>query len=206
MDSFAYRLHSRDPLLNKAFIFTWKFLGCVVAHLETDEINKNKNTGRCWLTDWQLSVVPHSSCVESCHAADQTPPSRLPLSEWVIWSVTHPLQSQAKLSKQFWWAGGGNWISPLKDRPPNPHQQELREPAVHQVSSATVVRPIRFLLLHTCKHQRMHTQKLTRSQTHARRHLCHMHKQKNIHTIKQTQTCTHTHAHAQSYPSSQHQH
>lgn len=64
-------------------------------------------------------------------------------------SVTHPLQSRAKLSKQRRRAGGGNWISPLKDRPPNPHQQELRESAVHQVSSAKVVRPIRFLRLHT---------------------------------------------------------
>lgn len=48
----------------------------------------------------------------------------------------------------------------------------------------------------------MHTQKLTHSHTHAQRHLCHMHKQKNIHTIKQTQTCTHTHTHNPTPPHS----
>lgn len=97
-----------------------------------------------WQTDWHLSVVPHSSCVESSLAPGQTALSQ----QWVVvfWSVTHPSQSSERLIKQPWWAGRGNWISPLKDRPPNPHQQELREHAVHQVSSATVVRPIRFFL------------------------------------------------------------
>lgn len=148
--------------------------------------------------------MPHSSCVESCHAADQTPPSRLPLSEWVIWSVTHPLQSQAKLSKQFWWAGGGNWISPLKDRPPNPHQQELREPAVHQVSSATVVQPIRFLLFCThaniggCTHKNLH------AHTRMHRGTCVTCTNRNIYTQSNKRKLAHTHA--QSYPSSQHQH
>lgn len=70
---------------------------------------------------------------------------------------------------------------PLKDRPPNPHQQELREPAVHQVSSATVVRPIRFLLFthnafgmreHTRKHAGMRARKKKkgRSYTHMSMH------------------------------------
>lgn len=76
---------------------------------------------------------------------------------------------------------------PLKDRPPNPHQQELREPAVHQVSSATVVRPIRFLLFtHNA---------LARMSTHVNMSGCmqkswrsHSHKQINTHTIKQMQT------------------
>lgn len=81
--------------------------------------------------------------VTSCCRSDTTTSANFQ-QVWVIWCVTQPLQSKAKLSKQCRRAGGGNWISPLKDRHPNPHQQELRKPAVHQVSSATVVQPIRF--------------------------------------------------------------
>lgn len=38
--------------------------------------------------------MPHSSCVESRHAADQTPLSQRTLSDWVIWSVTHTLSNR----------------------------------------------------------------------------------------------------------------
>lgn len=125
-------------------------------------------------------------------------PNILSLSR-IIWSVTHPLQFWAKLSKPHRRESGGNWIPPPpKDRPPKSHQQELREPAVHQVSSASVVRPIRFLLLHTslwhtCKHVEMHANK------NAARTCSHMHKQINTHN----QTNASIHTHTQSYPHSQ---
>lgn len=163
---FAYTLPSGDQYLNKAFMIKWKSFEQTCCGLPSGIVKSNGQTWRPADRQTDSSLLCHIPPVLS-HGVLQITHHFLSslLSEWVIWSVTHPLQSWAKLSKQRRRAGGGNWIStppsPLKDRPPNPHQQELREPAVHQVSSATVVRPIRFLLLHT-----LHSQAWERMQTH----------------------------------------
>lgn len=132
-------------------------------------------------------------CVTACCWSDFL--NRLSVSR-VIWSVTHPLQFRAKISKPHRREGEEIEFPPLKDRPPNPHQQGLRESAVHQVSSASVVQPIRFLLLHTLlwhawAHMQTYYTACDKNGAVTWAHI-HTHTQINTHTIKQMQTYVHT--------------
>lgn len=72
----------------KSFEDVWAVEDC-----EANEINGLRDAEADWQTHWQLSAVPHSSCVESRHAADQTSLSQQTLDDWVNWSNTHSLSN-----------------------------------------------------------------------------------------------------------------